>query len=87
MTDFSEIPEASLASLQGLDVLFLDGLRHKPHPTHSTVENSIRIAERLRAKRVFFTHICHDLSHEATNAVLPPHVRLSYDGMKLEFEI
>jgi phosphoribosyl 1,2-cyclic phosphate phosphodiesterase len=87
LTDFSEIPEASLASLRGLDVLFLDGLRHKPHPTHSTVENSIRIAERLRAKRVFFTHICHDLSHEATNAVLPPQVRLSYDGMKLEFEI
>jgi len=87
LTDFSEIPESSLPRLQGLDVLFLDGLRHKPHPTHSTVENSIRIADRLQAKRVFFTHICHDLPHEATNASLPSHVRLSYDGMKLEFEI
>jgi phosphoribosyl 1,2-cyclic phosphate phosphodiesterase len=87
LTDFSEVPETSFGLLQGLDILFLDGLRHKPHPTHSTVENSIRIAERLQAKRVFFTHICHDLPHEATNAVLPPHVRLSYDGMKLEFEI
>jgi phosphoribosyl 1,2-cyclic phosphate phosphodiesterase len=87
LTDFSEVPEASIPRLQGLDVLFLDGLRHKPHPTHSTVENSIRLADRLQAKRVFFTHICHDLPHEATNAALPPHVRLSYDGMKLEFEI
>ncbi len=87
LTDFSEIPEASFAQLQNLDVLFLDGLRHKPHPTHSTVENSIRIADRLAAKRVFFTHICHDLPHEATNASLPPRVRLSHDGMKLEFEI
>lgn len=87
LTDFSQIPEASFPRLQGLDILFLDGLRHKPHPTHSTVENSIRIAERVKAKRVFFTHICHDLPHEATNASLPPHVRLSYDGMKLEFEI
>ena len=68
-------------------MLFLDGLRYKPHPTHSTVQNSIRIADRLKAKRVFFTHICHDLPHEETNAALPPHVRLSYDGMKLEFEI
>ena len=73
--------------LQGLDVFFLDGLRYETHPTHSTVENSLRIAEQLRAKRVFFTHICHDLPHEETNAALPPHVRLSYDGMKLEFEI
>jgi len=41
----------------------------------------------LKAKRVFFTHICHDLAHAATNAALPEHVRLSHDGMKLEFEI
>ena len=87
LTDFSEIPESSMPLLQGLDVLFLDGLRHKPHPTHSTVQNSIRIADRLKAKRVFFTHICHDLPHEETNASLPFNVRLSYDGMKLEFEI
>jgi len=87
LTDFSEIPKSSLPRLEGLDVLFLDGLRHKPHPTHSTVENSMRIADQVGAKRVFFTHICHDLPHEATNATLPPHVRLSYDGMKLEFEI
>jgi phosphoribosyl 1,2-cyclic phosphate phosphodiesterase len=87
LTDFSEIPESSIPLLQGLDVLFLDGLRYKPHPTHSTVENSIRIADLLKAKRVFFTHICHDLPHEETNAALPPHVRLSFDGMKLEFEI
>jgi len=87
LTDFSEIREESFSRLQNLDVLFLDGLRYKPHPTHSTVENSLRIADRLKAKRVFFTHICHDLPHETTNATLPPHVRLSYDGMKLEFDI
>jgi phosphoribosyl 1,2-cyclic phosphate phosphodiesterase len=87
LTDFSKIPDPSFGLLQGLDVLFLDGLRHQPHPTHSTVENSIRIASELKAKRVFFTHICHDLPHAATNAALPEHVRLSHDGMKLEFEI
>lgn len=87
LTDHSDIPQASYAQLQNLDILFLDALRHKPHPTHSTVENSLRIVERVQPKRAFFTHICHDLPHEATNAVLPPHVRLSYDGMKLEFEM
>jgi phosphoribosyl 1,2-cyclic phosphate phosphodiesterase len=87
LTDHSDIPELSFAKLQGLDVLFLDALRHKPHPTHSTVENSLRIVERVKPKRAFFTHICHDLPHQATNATLPPNVRLSYDGMKLDFEI
>jgi phosphoribosyl 1,2-cyclic phosphate phosphodiesterase len=87
LTDHSEIPESSLDQLEGLDILFLDALRHKPHPTHSTVQNSLRIVERLKPKRAFFTHICHDLAHEATNATLPRNVRLSFDGMKLEFEI
>jgi len=51
------------------------------------VENSLRIVERVKPRRAFFTHICHDLPHEETNASLPENVRLSYDGMKLEFEI
>ena len=87
LTDHSEIPESSLEKLEKLDVLFLDALRYKPHPTHSTVENSLRIVERLKPARAFFTHICHDLPHEATNASLPENVKLSYDGMKLDFEI
>lgn len=87
LTDFSEVPEDSLARLEGLDILFLDALRHRPHPTHSTIENSLRIIERVHPKRGFFTHICHDLPHEETNATLPPHVRLAHDGLKLEFDI
>lgn len=87
LTDFSEIPEASFERLQGLDILFLDALRHRPHPTHSTVENSLRIVEQLKPRRAFFTHICHDLPHQATNAMLPANAKLSYDGMKLDFEI
>jgi phosphoribosyl 1,2-cyclic phosphate phosphodiesterase len=87
LTDFSEIPEASMAQLEGLDILFLDALRHKPHPTHSTVANSVALVERLKPQRAFFTHICHDLPHQETNAALPPHIRLSYDGLKLDFEI
>jgi phosphoribosyl 1,2-cyclic phosphate phosphodiesterase len=87
LTDHSEIPEASLSKLENLDVLFLDALRYKPHPTHSTVENSLRIVEQLNPQRAFFTHICHDLPHEQTNAALPENVKLCYDGMKLEFEI
>jgi phosphoribosyl 1,2-cyclic phosphate phosphodiesterase len=84
ITDFSTIPDETLGFLSGLDVLVLDALRHKPHPTHSTVENSLAWVERLKPRRAFFTHIAHELGHEATNAGLPGHVRLAYDGLKLE---
>ncbi len=87
LTDFSCVPEASMAQLEGLDILFLDALRHHPHPTHSTVENSLKIVDRLKPRRTYFTHISHDLPHQATNAALPENVRLSHDGLKLEFEL
>ncbi len=84
VTDFSAIPEATLPLLEGLDVLILDALRHKPHPTHSSVEQSLGLVERLKPQRAFFTHIAHELGHEETNAGLPPHVRLAYDGLVLD---
>lgn len=87
LTDFSDIPPESMERLRGLDILFLDALRHRPHPTHSSVSNSLRLVEELKPRRAFFTHISHDLPHEATNSTFPDHVRLAHDGLKLEFEI
>jgi len=86
LTDHSEVPESSLEKLRGLDVLFLDALRHKPHPTHSTVAASIAIARTLHAKRTFFTHICHDLPHAATQASLPPGIFMAWDGLEIEVD-
>ena len=83
LTDHSEIPPESEALLQGLDVLFLDALRHNPHPTHSTVEESLKTVERLRPRRAFFTHISHDLVHATTQARLPAHVQMAYDGLEI----
>jgi phosphoribosyl 1,2-cyclic phosphate phosphodiesterase len=83
LTDHSAIPPESMEKLRGLDVLFLDALRHKPHPTHTTVERAVRYVEELRPSRAFFTHICHDLPHQATEQALPAHVRLAYDGLEI----
>jgi phosphoribosyl 1,2-cyclic phosphate phosphodiesterase len=80
-TDTNGIPETSRALLQGLDVLILDCLRHRPHPTHFSLEEAVETARQLQPGRTLFTHICHDLEHEATNAVLPPGMELAYDGL------
>src|SRR5579875_2023999 len=83
LTDHSEIPPESLEMLEHLDVLFLDALRHNPHPTHSTVEESLKTVAALQPKRSFFTHISHDLLHSAIESRLPPHVHLAYDGLEI----
>ena len=87
LTDFSTVPEATMESLNGLDLLFLDALRRRPHPSHSSLDESLKVVERLKPSRTFFIHMSHDLPHEETNRSLPPNVRLAHDGLKLEFEI
>lgn len=83
LTDHSDIPPESLEKLDGLDVLFLDALRHNPHPTHSTVEESLRTVSLLRPRRAYFTHISHDLLHASIEDRLPDNVHLAYDGLEI----
>ncbi|MBI5086068.1 MAG: MBL fold metallo-hydrolase [Acidobacteria bacterium] len=87
LTDHSEIPEESLRLLEGLDVLFLDALRYKPHPTHSTVDHSLKTVARLQPRLTYFTHISHDLAHQRAESLLPENVRLAYDGLEIEMEM
>jgi phosphoribosyl 1,2-cyclic phosphate phosphodiesterase len=84
LTDCNAIPEASWPLLEGLDVMVLDALRHRAHPTHFSVSEALRVVETLRPKQTYFTHICHDLAHAETNRSLPPGVALAYDGLVLD---
>ena len=89
LTDFSKIPDSSMALLEGLDELVLDALRDIPHPMHQTVEQALALIQQLKPRRAWFTHIAHDLPHAETNERLVkvgyPHVQLAYDG--LEFQV
>ncbi|WP_437201148.1 MBL fold metallo-hydrolase [Planctomicrobium sp. SH664] len=82
-TDVSCIPESSLQRLQNLDVLILGAIRDEPHPTHFNIPQALEVVERLRPRQTYLTHISHSLDHAATNARLPPHVQLAYDGLRI----
>jgi len=84
--DCQEMPERSLALLQGLDVMILDALRHRPHATHLTVEGSVAVLQRIGARRSYLTHMCHDLDHAETQAILPAGIEVSWDGLTVEVE-
>ena len=86
-TDTSAIPEESWPRLEGLRVLILDCLRPRPHPTHLSLEEAVDLAQRIGAAQTYFTHISHELEHDATNALLPPGMQLAYDGLRLELNL
>jgi phosphoribosyl 1,2-cyclic phosphate phosphodiesterase len=86
ITDTNEVPESSIEKLKGVRLLILDALRRTPHPTHMSLGKALHTAEKIGVERVFFTHINHDLEHEAINAELPDWARLGYDMLKVSIE-
>jgi len=81
LTDLSEIPEPTINGLRDLDVLVLDCLRFKEHPTHLWVDKALEFVDELKPRRTFFTHIAHDIKHERDSKVLPAGVEFAYDGL------
>jgi phosphoribosyl 1,2-cyclic phosphate phosphodiesterase len=84
VTDCNLIPDESLEKLRGLDLLIIDALRYKPHPTHLHVEQSLAYVAELKPRRALLTHIGHDLKHSEASRRLPENVELAYDGLSIE---
>jgi phosphoribosyl 1,2-cyclic phosphate phosphodiesterase len=87
ITDTNGIPDESLALLEGVDTLALDGLRPFPkHPTHFTIGEAVAAAQRIAPRITYLIHLTHEVDHATVEATLPENVRLAWDGLTLEFD-
>lgn len=84
ITDTSYIPRATIEKLQGLDLLILDCLRPKAHPTHLNVEQAVEYARQISAKKTVMTHMGYELEYERFRKELPKGMVPGYDGLKLK---
>ncbi|MFP4143920.1 MAG: MBL fold metallo-hydrolase [Phycisphaeraceae bacterium] len=85
-TDVSRIEPETLEQLQGLDLLVIDALRYRHHPTHMTVDQALDVVDHLAPKRALLTHIAHDILHADLAERLPEGVELAWDGLKVVLE-
>jgi phosphoribosyl 1,2-cyclic phosphate phosphodiesterase len=86
VTDASAVPSAVREQLRGLDVLVLNALRHRPHPTHLCLEEALEIVADVKPRQAYFVHVAHDLMHATVNASLPASAQIAYDGLEIEVE-
>ena len=86
ITDMLTMPEESYEQLQDLDVLVVNALRVKPHPTHQSISEALETAKRIGARETYFIHMSHHAGlHVELEKQLPPDVHLTFDGMEIEF--
>lgn len=83
-TDLNFISEETIDLLQGLDVLVLDCVRFRPHPTHLGLNESLDYIERIKPKRAYLTHLNHDIMHARDSKLLPKNVHFAYDCLVVE---
>lgn len=83
-SDCHHIPSSVIEQMLDIPVLIIDALRHEPHPSHLSLGEAVAVAKTARAQRAFLTHIGHDLGHIETEKLLPEHIRLAYDGLRVE---
>jgi phosphoribosyl 1,2-cyclic phosphate phosphodiesterase len=84
VTDVHRIPDGSMELLKNLDVMVLDALRPKPHPTHFNLEQALAVIARLGPRRAFLTHMSHQVDHATISQQLPAGVELAWDGLRFD---
>jgi phosphoribosyl 1,2-cyclic phosphate phosphodiesterase len=84
LTDAKHIPDSSMDLLRNAEVLVLNALRERPHPTHLSLDEALEVIEEVKPKRAFLVHLAHELSHEAAERKLPPHVTVAWDGLTID---
>jgi phosphoribosyl 1,2-cyclic phosphate phosphodiesterase len=82
-SDCSSLPDAAVEMLSGADLMVLDCLRKREHPTHLSLDRSLEYMDRIGAKHGLLVHMCHDISHEDYLKELPAHVQPAYDGLEV----
>lgn len=86
LTDLKTLPDEELSKLENLDVLVVSALRRNTHISHQTLDEAIALAQKIGAKRTFFTHMSHEVGlHREVNEELPEGFCLARDGMEVEF--
>ncbi|NNM66997.1 MAG: MBL fold metallo-hydrolase [Spirochaetales bacterium] len=84
ITDCNEIPQVSQDLLKGLDVLFLDGLQERSHPTHFNFEQAVVMAQKLGAGQTYLIHIGHEIRYKDLLKRLPAGIEPAWDGLTWE---
>ena len=81
--DCCELPAGVLKKVRGVDVMILDCLRERPHPTHLNREQAVEYMKVIAPRRGYITHICHEISHAQWLRLLPHPIRPAYDGLRV----
>lgn len=85
-SDVSDFPVATTKLLENLDLLIIDALQYKAHPSHFNLAQALEWIERLSPKHAVLTHMHIPLDYAAVAQIIPSNVEPAYDGLSIELD-
>ena len=86
ITDVNYINDKQLQKIIGCKILIVSALRKEKHISHFTLNEAVKLSQKVRAESVYLTHISHLMGeHHSVNRELPHHIELAYDGLSIDF--
>ncbi len=82
--DVVMLPEESLTALEGVEVLIVDAMRYRPHPTHAHLDRALEWIDRLKPRRAFLTNLHVDMDYAEVDRTTPAHVTPCHDGLQID---
>ncbi|WP_370188214.1 MBL fold metallo-hydrolase [Qipengyuania sp.] len=82
-TDFSEITPAMVRCFERADILVVDCLRRRPHPTHAHLDMALDLARKAKVRRAVLTHLDKSMDYRSLRAEVPDHIEVGYDGLEM----
>ncbi|GAK60124.1 beta-lactamase domain protein [Candidatus Vecturithrix granuli] len=85
ITDARFFSPETLKSLKQTEVLVMNALRFRYHPTHFTLDQTLEMIGQIQPRRAYLVHMTHDMQHAEVAKLLPPHVQLAYDNLEISW--
>jgi phosphoribosyl 1,2-cyclic phosphate phosphodiesterase len=87
ITDANFIPDGTFEKLKGTEVLVLNALQREQHISHFNLDEALKVAAQINARKTYFTHMSHKMGlHAKVSEELPQNVFLAYDGLQIPLE-
>jgi phosphoribosyl 1,2-cyclic phosphate phosphodiesterase len=85
--DVSHFPPPTAERLMGLDVLVIDALQYKRHPSHLSLAEALEWIDRFAPGKAYLTHMHVPLDYQTVLAETPGNVEPGFDGLRIELPI
>jgi phosphoribosyl 1,2-cyclic phosphate phosphodiesterase len=84
--DCVALGEEAFEAMAGIEVLIVDAMRFRPHPTHAHLDRALEWISRIAPRRAFLTNLHVDMDYAELDRVTPDHVRPCHDGLVIEVD-